>query len=321
MKKLKFLMLDVSALSVMFVASMLLVCCGKGDGEDNGNGDDNCSGNITANGVSFDMVKVEGGIFTMGGTSEQDISYSDERPTHQVTLSDFSISSTEVTQALWKAVMGGWPHAECNPDCTFEQDGKTFSYGKGDNYPMYFVSWYDILGTDASAIGYTINGVTYYKNGFCYKLSELVGGGKKFRLPTEAEWEYAARGGNKLTNQTKYSGSNNIDDVAWYRENSNGENGNTYGTHEVAKKKANALGLYDMSGNLLEWCSDLYGEYSSDAQTNPTGASTYYPVLRGGYWNNDAKDCRVSTRRYGIAPMDPGNGSRAVGYLGFRLAF
>ncbi|MDR1740009.1 MAG: formylglycine-generating enzyme family protein [Bacteroidales bacterium] len=322
MKKLKEMLLGLIALSVMFAAGMLLVGCDKGNGEDDGdgNGNSNSNGNTTANGVSFDMVKVDGGTFTMGGTSEQgeDAFHDGEKPTHQVTLSDFSISSTEVTQALWKAVMGGWSHEEDNPDYTWQEEGTTYSYGKGDNYPMYWVSWNDIVGTAASDTGYTINGVTYYKNGFCYKLSELVGDGKQFRLPTEAEWEYAARGGSAAEIQTKYSGSNNIDDVAWYWKDSDGdgENDNGIGLHEVGKKKANALVLYDMSGNVFEWCSDWWGDYSSDSQTNPVGPAygSRQRVIRGGCSRSFALYCRVSSRYYKYLP--------SLGYpdVGFRLA-
>jgi formylglycine-generating enzyme required for sulfatase activity len=312
MRKLKRMLLGISALSIVLAASMLLVSCDKGNGEDDGS--------ITVNDVSFDMVKVDGGTFTMGATAEQgeDVN-SYEKPTHQVTLSTFSISKTEVTQALWKAVMGGWPDSEYNPDdYEFEgDDGKTYNVGRGNNYPMYFVSWEDIVGTDASAKGYTINGVTYYQNGFCYKLSKLVGGDKKFRLPTEAEWEYAARGGNKAKSQTKYSGSDNIDEVAWYwkDDNNDNENDNGFGNHEVGKKKANALGLYDMSGNVCEWCSDRFGEYSSDAQTNPTGPADGHSIrmFRGGGWNYDARGCRVSYRPDDGAPYRDH-------YIGFRLA-
>jgi formylglycine-generating enzyme required for sulfatase activity len=302
----------------ILIASIAFIACEE---QPNDNSNENGNGNTVANGVNFNMVKVEGGTFTMGATSEQgENTYDNEKPTHQVTLSDFSISSTEVTQALWKAVMGGWPDTEYNPDYTFdfEGDDKTYSYGKGDNYPMYFVSWEDIVGTDASSIGYTINEITYYKNGFCYKLSELVGDGKQFRLPTEAEWEYAARGGNKATTQTKYSGSNNIDEVAWYWKDDNNdyENDNGCGSHEVGKKKANALGLYDMSGNVWEWCSDWLGEYSSNAQTNPTGPTdgSYHRVLRGDHWHDGVGDCRVSYRN-GTHP------SYIDCFIGFRLAF
>ena len=193
----------------------------------------------TVNGVSFKMVKVDGGTFTMGGTSEQGKdSYADEKPTHSVTLSSYYIGQMEVTQALWRAVMGKNP-----------------SYNVGDNLPVTNVSWNDCQE-------------------FIKKLNSLTGA--KFRLPTEAEWEYAARGGKK-SKKYKYSGSNNIDDVAWYTYNSGGK------THAVGTKRPNELGIYDMSGNVYEWCSDWYDSYSSMSQTNPKGANSgSYRVLRGG---------------------------------------
>ena len=212
---------------------------------------------ITVNGVSFNMVRVEGGTFTMGATSEQGgDAYNDEKPTHQVTLSSYSIGETEVTQDLWKAVMASNP-----------------SWHKGNNLPVEQVSWNDCQT-------------------FIQKLNELTG--RRFRLPTEAEWEYAARGGSKSRGY-KYSGSNNIGDVAWYVKNSSGK------THSVKTKRANELGLYDMSGNVGEWCQDWYSEYSSDSQTNPTGPSSgFYRRMcrmeRGGDYSISADFCRVSGR-------------------------
>ena len=221
---------------------------------------------ITVNGVSFKMMLVEAGTFTMGATSEQMGAEGDESPAHQVTLTkDYYMGETEVTQALWYAVMGQKPTA----------DGVQWSYiyGLGDNYPAYYISWNDCQE-------------------FITKLNQLTG--LTFRLPTEAEWEYAARGGNKATTQTLYSGSNTIGDVAWYDGNS------SLSTHIVAGKKANALGLYDMSGNVDEWCHDWYGSYSSGAQTDPTGPwSGPFRVLRGGSWIYLATDCRVAIRSYG----------------------
>ena len=225
---------------------------------------------ITVNGVSFKMVAVEGGTFTMGATSEQGSdAYSDESPTHSVTLSDFAIGETEVTQELWKAVMGSNP-----------------SIFSGTNLPVETVSWYDCQT-------------------FISKLNNLTG--KNFRLPTEAEWEYAARGGNKSKGH-KYAGSNTLGDVAWYYGNSSSK------THPVKQKQANELGLYDMSGNVWEWCQDWYGSYSSSAQTNPTGSTSgSYRVLRGGSWISDARDCRVSSRG-NTTPTNTYN------FLGLRLA-
>ena len=224
------------------------------------------------------MVAVKGGTFTMGGTSEQGSdAYGDEKTTHSVTLSDYYIGKFEVTQELWEAVMGSKPSYN---------GGWTNKYGVGKNYPAYRVSWDDCQT-------------------FIRKLNSLTGA--NFRLPTEAEWEYAARGGNRSRGY-KYSGSNNINDVAWYKDNS-GSN-----THAVGTKSPNELGIYDMSGNVWEWCKDWYGNYSSGSQTNPQGPSSgSYRVSRGGSWNRSAGFCRVSYR---------GNGTPGGRYnnLGLRLA-
>ena len=199
------------------------------------------------------MVYVSGGTFTMGATSEQggDV-YPNEKPVHSVTLSSFYICKYEVTQALWQAVMGSNP-----------------SYWRGDDLPVETVSWDDCQT-------------------FIRKLNALTG--KNFRLPTEAEWEFAARGGNHSRGY-RYAGSNNIGDVAWYGGNSEGK------THVVGTKSPNELGLYDMSGNVYEWCQDWYGSYSGAPQTNPTGDSSgSRRVLRGGGWFNGASFCRSSLR-------------------------
>ncbi len=239
---------------------------------------------FTANGVTFEMIKVDGGTFTMGGTSEQGSdAESDEKPTHSVTLSDYYIGKYEVTQALWEAVLGNNP-----------------SNYKGSTKPVEMVSWDDC------------------KN-FISKLNSLLSsqlGGKRFALPTEAQWEFAARGGKKSQGY-KYAGSNTIDNVAWYTVNSydKGSNHPDYGTHTVGTKSPNELGLYDMSGNVWEWCQDWYSSssYSSSSQTNPTGASSgSYRVFRGGSWLNYAGGCRVSFR----ARRTP---SDRKYYLGFRV--
>ena len=211
---------------------------------------------LTVNGVSFDMVYVEGGRFDMGATSEQGSDAdSDEKPVHSVTLSDYYIGKCEVTQELWEAVMGSNP-----------------SNFKGAQNPVERVSWNDCQE-------------------FVSRLNSLTG--RTFRLPTEAEWEYAARGGNK-SRHYKYSGSNNIFDVAWHGDNSGDK------THAVGTKTANELGIYDMSGNVEEWCSDWYGGYSAGAQTNPQGPSSgSFRVLRGGGWSGNAGRCRVSYRDRG----------------------
>ena len=217
-----------------------------------------------------DMVFVEGGTFTMGATSEQGSEADDEeKPTHSVTLSDFYIGKYEVTQAQWKSIMGSNP-----------------SKWKGDNLPVESVSWNDLQE-------------------FIQKLNQKTG--KKYRLPTEAEWEYAARGGAKSQGY-KYSGSNDIGAVAWYTNNSGDK------THSVGQKQSNELGIYDMSGNVYESCQDRYDDYSSASQTNPTGPSSgSYRVLRGGSWNVYAWGCRVSSR---VCNTPSSRGS----YTGLRLA-
>ncbi|MCI6104105.1 MAG: bifunctional serine/threonine-protein kinase/formylglycine-generating enzyme family protein [Bacteroidales bacterium] len=216
---------------------------------------------ITVNGVTFTMVRVEGGTFTMGATAEQKGAWDEEKPAHRVTLSDYYIGQTEVTQALWEAVMGETPTSDGYSWDSFR--------GLGDNYPAYYISYNDVLS-------------------FIYKLNSLTG--RTFRMPTEAEWEYAARGGNKSEGYL-YSGGNTLDNVGWDDDNSN------WKIHPVAQKAANELGLYDMSGNVWEWCSDWYDTYSSSSQTNPTGPSTgSNRVLRGGSSENTARACRVAYR-------------------------
>ena len=255
------------------------------------------------------MVYVSGGTFTMGANSEQEeeigdeigdeINY-DETPTHQVTLSSFSIGRHEVTQEEWKAVMGSNP-----------------SEFVGAQLPVENVSWNDCQK-------------------FIKKLNAITG--KTFRLPTEAEWEFAARGGNK-SKHYEYSGSNDLDEVAWYYENSGdkkitftwdidgnseedideqidlGIEANHCKTHQIMKKKPNELGIYDMSGNISEWCSDWYGVYSSSRQVNPKGASSGSSrVIRGGNLINLTNNCRVSSR----GKSAPDN---CYSNVGFRLAF
>ena len=230
--------------------------------------------------LSYDeMVKVEGGTFTMGATAEQGSDYdSDELPTHQVTLSDYYIGKYEVTQQLWEYVMSysgtcadGSSMSAYASDVWLGSDPSS-SYGVGDYYPAYYVSYYDIVDI------------------FLPRLNKITG--RTYRLPTEAEWEFAARGG-KQSKGYKYSGSDNIGVVAWYTGNSGVK------THQVGTKEPNELGIYDMSGNVWEWCGDWYGSYSSSAQTNPTGPSSgSCRVLRGGGWYGNVGYCRVSYRRY-----------------------
>ena len=213
---------------------------------------------FTVNGVYFTMVAVAGGTFNMGSNDSEAFSY--EKPVHSVTLGDYYIGETEVTQALWQAVMGDNP-----------------SHFKGSSNPVEQVSYNDCID-------------------FINKLNTLLAGqlpaGRKFRLPTEAEWEFAARGGNKgKNNNYKYSGSNSIDAVAWYSVNSGDK------THPVKGKQPNELGIYDMSGNVWEWCYDREGSYSSSPQTNPQGPSSgFCRVVRGGSWNFNARHCRVAVR-------------------------
>ena len=223
------------------------------------------------NSVPFKMVYVQGGSFWMGATDEQAGDYqSNETPVNRVHLSSYYISQTEVTQELWREVMG------TNP-----------SYFLGDvQRPVEKVSWNDCQT-------------------FLTRLNELTG--KNFRLLTEAEWEFAARGGNKSKGY-KYAGSNTIDSVAWYSGNAGGK------PHAVATKAPNELGLYDMSGNVYEWVNDWYGSYNSGEKTDPTGPATgSYRVLRGGGWQYYATDCRVSYRG-GSEP------TYTSGDMGLRLA-
>lgn len=222
-------------------------------------------------GVSIEMIKVEAGTFMMGATPEMKNSWTEERPIHQVTLTnDYYIGKYEVTQSLWCALMGNNP-----------------SYFKGDNLPVEQVSWDDCQK-------------------FINKLNDITG--RKFRLPTEAEWEYAARGGKKSRGY-QYSGSNKISDVTWYSSNSE------HKTQPVGLKLANELGLYDMSGNVNEWCFDRFGFYSALSQTNPLGADDgICRVYRGGSWEQTAGFCRSSDR------SNYGTSKNRIYNLGFRLA-
>ena len=222
------------------------------------------------NGINIEMVKVEAGSFDMGATSEMENPYEDEKPVRRVTLTNnYYVGKYEVTQALWKIVMGSNP-----------------SKFKGADLPVEQVSWDDCQD-------------------FISKLNAMTG--KRFRLPSEAEWEYAARGGKKSRGY-QYSGSNTLGDVAWYSDNSGKK------THAVGTKQPNELGIYDMTGNVWEWCQDWYDSYSSSPQTNPTGAASgSRRVYRGGCWYDSARYCRSSYRRY-CAPDGRGYG------LGLRLA-
>ncbi len=239
---------------------------------------------VSGNGktVTFKMIKVAAGTFQMGSTSGE----SNEKPVHSVTLTkNYYMGETEVTQALWYAVMGLSP--------TSSGSSWSSTYGLSDNKPAYYISYEDC-------------------EQFLAKLNQLTG--TNFRFPTEAEWEYAAKGGSKSKGYT-YAGSNTIGDVAWYSGNAVGSGYDpTYGTQEVKTKQPNELGLYDMSGNVWEWCYDWYGSYPSGAQTDPTGASSgSYRVYRGGCWGDIAGLCRTA-RRANLTPSYRSDG------VGFRLA-
>lgn len=216
---------------------------------------------------SFKMLAIPAGTFIMGCTSEQQGCDEDEQPAHEVTLSGFYMSEAEVTQAQWKAVMG------TNPG----------SFSDCDDCPVGQVSYEDIQT-------------------FLSKLNAQCG--KQYRLPTEAEWEYAARGGEYYL----YGGSNTIDDVAWYASNSSAK------LHPVKGKRANGYGLYDMTGNVYEWCNDLYSSYHSYSQTNPTGGSASSErIIRGGSFEEDTSYCPVTFRNYLRSNV------RSVA-IGFRIA-
>lgn len=219
---------------------------------------------VEVEGIAFKMIHVEGGTFMMGANEGDFEAYDSEKPTHQVMLSSYFIGETPVTHALWKAVIGSDP----KPLFWDRFWGKKESF-KGANRPVENVSWNDCQD-------------------FIHKLNEKTK--LHFRLPTEAEWEFAARGGNKSKGY-KYAGSNNIDSVAWYDGNSEKQ------THPVAQKQPNELGLYDMTGDVWEWCQDRFGEYSNNSQTNPIGPKSGDDlVIRGGSWYNDARTCRISYR-------------------------
>ena len=244
-------------------AMFLLFFTACGGGGVLGDGDNKFTG---------EMMSVKGGTFTMGCTPEQGGEcYSGEKPTRQVTLSDFYIGKYEVTQAQWKAVLG---------------DDNNPSNFKGDNLPVENVSWRDVQF-------------------FITTLNQKTGG--NYRLPTEAEWEYAARGGNKSQGY-KYSGGNNINEVAWHGGNSEGR------THPVGAKAPNELGIHDMSGNVWEWVNDWYRDYNSGSVSDPQGPSKGSGrVRRGGSWGGDARGARVSNRFNAnlVARSD---------YVGFRIA-
>jgi formylglycine-generating enzyme required for sulfatase activity len=262
---------------------------------------------VTNSADGMDMVFVKGGSFTMGCTSEQSDCDDDEKPTQQVTLSDFQIGKYEVTVSQFEAFIkeSSYRTDAEKGDGSYIWDGSKWEMKAGIdwrcdvngnkkmvsdyNHPVIHISWNDAIA-------------------YCEWVSQKTG--KKYRLPTEAEWEYAARGGTSTASTGSaalYSGSSNIDEVAWYKGNS-GSN-----THPVGQKKANALGIYDMTGNVWEWCNDWYGTYSSGSQSNPQGASSgAYRMFRGGVWSDVPQYCRLSYRGRNYPDF-------RCDFLGFRL--
>ncbi len=203
--------------------------------------------------TGMEFVWAPGGCYQMGCGSWTDNCDSDEKPVHEVCLDGFWMGKYEVTQGQWEKVMAG------NPS----------NFKNGSNYPVEQVSWNDC-------------------GQFIDRLNGKSGGQYKFRLPTEAEWEYACRSGGK---PEKYAGGGDVDRVAWYNKNSGGR------THEVGTKSPNGLGIYDMSGNVWEWCDDWYAKYQAGSQKNPTGpAGGSARVVRGGSWNSDARRVRCGLR-------------------------
>ena len=255
----KFLSFAAFSLLTVFV-TLSMVSCGSDDNDEPSPSPSTLKDQtFNVDGVSFTMKAVQGGTFTMGSSDDDAGALAGEKPAHSVTVSSFWIGQTEVTQALWQAVMGKNP-----------------SNFKGNTLPVEMVSWDDCQD-------------------FIKELNTKTG--KKFRLPTEAEWEYAARGGNKSKGY-KYSGGNDLGKVAWYIDNSSSK------THDVGTKAANELGIYDMSGNVWEWCSDRYSDsyYSSSPASNPQGPNTgSYRVGRGGSWALYVGNCRVANR-YSFGP-------------------
>lgn len=228
---------------------------------------------VTVGSVTFTMIFVKGGTFQMGATKEQTgEARKDEKPVHTVTLDNFQIGETEVSQALWREVMGSNP-----------------STYKGNDLPVTNITWEDCQE-------------------FIKKLNERTG--KQFRLPTEAEWEFAARGGT-ASKGYMFSGSDEVRSVAWHNRDSNRDRHN--GPYAIKSKDPNELGIYDMSGNVNEWCQDWFGDYTADPQTNPQGPATGKEhVYRGGSWWYYGMSCRVSRRNSGVKDVR--------GVIGLRLA-
>ena len=274
-------------LLIVLCCILALQSCNNGNtGTETVNGFDiNWSGNLNQKeqqaikDMISNMVKVEAGTFMMGAQNDS-LATNLESPAHEVTVGEFYINKYEVTQALWKAIMG--KHNDKNDD--FDQWEEEF--GKGDKYPAYRISFNDV-------------------ELFIGMLNEYTG--LNFALPTEAQWEYAARGGKDANYELIYAGSNVVTDVAWIDENSDKNS-------EVGNKNANTLGLYDMSGNVWEMCSNWYYDYSSVCDTiTPGDAYTGHKVFRGGSWNTNAQQARVTARyKQGIHYRDYNSGFRFI---------
>jgi sulfatase modifying factor 1 len=244
--------------------------------------------------ILTDFIIVQGGTFTMGDT--RGVGSYLEYPVHQVTVSTFYIGKYEVTQFEWANVMGSNPASD---------------YGVGNDYPVYNVSWYSAIKycnlrsiTEGLTPVYSISGTTNPVNWGAVPTSNNATwdavvcnwSANGFRLPTEAEWEYAARGATNYPNYL-YAGSDDVNAVSWYRSNSG------LVTHLIGTKNPNGLGIFDMSGNVLEWCWDWYSQYSSTSQNNPTGPSLgSYRIGRGGEFRNNAWDSRITNRYPDCSP-------------------
>jgi formylglycine-generating enzyme required for sulfatase activity len=246
---------------------------------------------VNVAGLSIAMQGIQGGNFQMGSTSGDE----DEQPIHSVSLDSYALSKYEVSNAEFCVFLNekgnqtegdrAWIKLDGNngnEKCRIYKSGSTYKVESGyERHPVIYVSW-------------------YAARAYCAWLSEKTG--QEWRLPTEAEWEYASRAGENH----KYAGSSNIDEVAWYTKTTKDS-----GTKAVGTKKANAFGLYDMSGNVWEWCSDLYGEYKNGEQSNPQGATSgFFRVIRGGDWNGSAYDCRVAYR----SSFNASNRDNSIGF-------
>jgi formylglycine-generating enzyme required for sulfatase activity len=257
------------------------------------------------------MVFVEGGLFTMGCSTEQYDCQENELPAHQVMVSDFYMGKYEVTVAEFEAFI-----AATGYQTDAEREGFSYVY-IDDEEKRYGINWRhnaaEKLWDDSVKYLYAVLNVSWNDaTAYCNWLSEVSG--KDFRLPTEAEWEYAARGGNKSKGYV-FSGSHNIEKVGWYRHDKFSEKE----SHKIGQKHPNELGLYDMTGNLWEWCNDIYGKdyYKNSPSKNPKGPSesdieVELRVIRGGGWCTNAKACRVSVREMDIPSFRCGYGFRIV---------